>query len=194
MAYVTVRKDIPPRITAGDGISWRKSFSNYPATSWDLTYTFLNSTDRINIGASEISADGSDFLIEIPGSTSAPWKSGKYKYQAYLTNQSDSDERIMIDHGSTEILPNYATVTSGSGIDTRTHAEKVLDGLEAMIADKATKDQLSYTILGRSISRLNPQEVREWRDYYRAEVDRERRKERKRKGKRTGTKILPRFK
>jgi hypothetical protein len=49
----------------------------------------------------------------------------------------------------------------------------VLDALEAVIEGKATSDQLSYSIAGRSISKMSPAEILQWRDLYKTEYQRE---------------------
>ena len=60
-----------------------------------------------------------------------------------------------------------------SGYDNRSHVKKVLDALEATLENKASQDQLSYSIAGRSLSRLSPTELIQWRDRYREEYNRE---------------------
>lgn len=186
MPYTTVLGDIPREITAGNSISWEFALSDYPASSWTLTYSLLNANDQITITGT---SSGDSHLVELPAATTAAYNPGVYKWQAYVTNGS---ERYPVGTGTIEILANFATATE-LGLDTRTHARKVLDSLEALIEGKASKDQLSYSIAGRSISRLSPGELIEWRDYYKREVAKEIRLEKRKRGKRTGSRILTRF-
>ena len=85
---------------------------------------------------------------------------------------------MLVDSGTFKVVKNLAADTS----DPRTHARKVLDALEALIEGKASKDQQSYSIAGRSISRLSPGELLEWRDRYRVEVAAEARAEKIKNG------------
>ncbi len=188
MAYTTVLTDIPAKIVAGDSLSWTKSLGDYLASSgWVLTYALVKDGKLIEITGS---ADGDDHLIELAAATTADYTAGEYKYQAYATSAALS-ERYKVDEGSVEVRPNFAT--QATGYDDRTHVKKVLDALEAVILGKASKDQLSYSIAGRSIGRLSPTEIIEWRNEYRALYVREQHKERRARGKATGAQVKVRF-
>lgn len=77
---------------------------------------------------------------------------------------------------------NKATIASGTltvladpaNSDARTHAQRVLENIEAVIENRATKDQQSYSIAGRSLTRMSVDELIKWREHYRQEVSRER--------------------
>ena len=45
------------------------------------------------------------------------------------------------------------------GQDVRTHAEKVFEALEALIEGRPTKDVTSYSIAGRSLTRMSPDPI-----------------------------------
>lgn len=167
MAETSIKE--PIRIAAGDTFTWKRSFPNYPASGgWTLTYALVNSSALIEITAS---ADDDDFLVSIAAATTAVYTAGTYDWQAYVTKDL---KRYQVDSGVMEILPNFAAAESG--LDARSHVKKVLDALEAMIEGKASQDQLSYAIGGRSISKLSPQEVIDWRDAYAQMYQRELRK------------------
>ena len=110
-------------------------------------------------------AEGDDHVITIAPADSKTYPPGIYSYVARMEN--GVVEIYSIDTGKIEILPDFAAATTG--YDDRAHVKKVLDALEAVILGKASKDQLSYSIAGRSISRLSPSEIIEWRNTYRAE-------------------------
>lgn len=159
--------NVPSTITAGDKVTWTETLTDYPATSWSLAVE-LRSKDRppVTIAATP---SGADFSITILPATSALWKSGIYSWQAYVytgTPPNFTDKRT-IERGTIEILPNL-TIFSASD-DPRSHVKKVLDALEAVIEGKASSDQLSYSIAGRSISKMSPTEILQWRDLYKAE-------------------------
>lgn len=62
------------------------------------------------------------------------------------------------------------------GQDLRSHAEKTLEKVEAVLEGRATTDQLSYSLNGRSLSRIPISELREWRQHLRSEVLMEKRR------------------
>ena len=188
MPYTIVGSDIPEEIVAGDSVSWTIANGDYPASDgWVLTYALVNSSAQITITGS---ASDDDHLIELAASTTSDYTVGTYRYQAYVTSAALS-ERYGIDEGTVIIRPNFAT--QGSGYDDRSHAKKTLDALEAVILGKASKDQLSYSIAGRSIARLSPTELIEWRNIYRAEYNAEQMAELRKRGKATGNQVKVRF-
>jgi hypothetical protein len=117
-------------------------------------------------------ADGDTHLVNLVEADTTAWDPGRYEYQAWVTNGTDSH---MVESGAIVIKPNFRA--QANGYDGRTHAEKVLDALEALIEGKATVDQQSYSVGGRSVTRLTPAELAEWRDKYRREVSAQRRRQ-----------------
>jgi hypothetical protein len=141
---VTIPTNEPTELTVGDYIQWEKTLTDYPAGTWTLTYALINSTHKITITAA---ADGTDHLVTVAAATSGAWTAGVYKWQSYVTSGS---ERYNIDRGEIKINPNYA---AASTLDTRSHAKKTLDAIEAVIEGRAGKDQEEYRIDGRSLKR-----------------------------------------
>ncbi len=158
----------PSEITAGDTATWKKSLSDFLASdSWVLTYALVKTNKLIEIIAA---ADGDDYLVEELPTVTTDWDPGIYHYQAYVTKAT---ERYQVGEGTIEVLEDFATTT---GFDGRSHAKKTLDAIEAVLEDKATQDQLSYSIGGRSLSRFSWEELTGARNYYRAEYLKEERK------------------
>ena len=75
----------------------------------------------------------------------------------------------MVDSGRTEITINLANTNA----DLRSHAKKVLDAIEAVIEGRATIDQSSFSLGGRSLSRMSVEELMTFRDRYKAEYMKE---------------------
>ena len=156
----------PPSFIAGDTVTWKKALSDYLASdSWVLTYYLVMDGDQKTIVAT---ASGDDHLATITAANSADYNAGVYHYQARVAKDAEAHT---VGRGAIEVKPNFAAQTSG--YDNRSHVKKTLEALEAVILGKASKDQLSYSIAGRSISRLSPSELLEWRDAYRAEYNKE---------------------
>jgi len=158
--------NIPASFTAGDSLAYTDSLSDYPASSgWVLSYVLVKDGTQINISSS---ADGDDHSVSVLASATVLYDSGTYHWQAFVTKTT---ERYTVGTGIVAINPDFAT--QSTGLDDRSHAKKVLDALEAVIEGKAGKDITSYSIGGRSVTKMTPEEILMWRDKYRAEYRKE---------------------
>lgn len=158
----------PSTLVAGDRFTWKRDdlAGDYSPSAFALTYEFHSDvggggTKKFTITATE--ADNT-YYIEVGSSTTASYTPGDYVWEAYITRSSDS-ERIMVDSGRTKITINLANTNA----DLRSHAKKVLDAIEAVIENRATIDQSSMSIAGRSLSRMNIDELINFRMQYKTE-------------------------
>lgn len=151
----------PLEVNAGDTWSWTRSFDDYPASTWTLTYRFVGNDDSQTVVAV---ADGDDFDVTVAASTSGDFKAGVYKWGAYVES---GGERYTVDSGTLTVKPNFADLTPGAQ---RSHVEKVLEAIECVIEGRATKDQESYSINNRSLSRTPITDLLLLRDKYKAEL------------------------
>lgn len=180
----------PESFVVGDYLAWKRTdlHTDYSNTLYTLKYSARlegTGTTEIEITAA---ASGTEYLIEEASATTAAYTPGVYHWQAYITRISDS-ERIQIGSGTFEALPNRDLSTA----DPRTHAKIVLDAIEATIAGRASQDQMSYSIAGRSLSRMPIDDLLKFRNEYKAEVAREERKQRLKDGKGASNNIFVRF-
>ena len=177
----------PSSIVQGETLTFTKSLSDYlPADSWVLSYALVNASGQITFTASD-NGDGTHLVDEAPATTAA-YTVGTYKYQAKVTGGTDV---FLVGEGSIEVETSFAAASSG--YDDRSHVKKVLDALEATILGKASSDQLSYSIGNRSLSKMSPAELLDWRSRYEQEYQRELAAEKVNNGLASGDKILVRF-
>jgi len=94
-----------------------------------------------------------------------------YVYKPAGADPGNYTDRHLIAAGLVQILPDIAAAESTT--DHRSHAKKVLDALESVMEGKATKDVGSYSIGGKSISKMSPSELIEWRSFYLGEYRKE---------------------
>ena len=157
----TIATTEPTQFTAGDTVKWKIENSDYPADNgWVLTYAFRSAERSFDVTSS---ATGADHSVTITPTTSATFTTDTdtdYVWQSYMTK---AEERYQVDSGSLKVKYNLAGSTAFDG---RTHTKKVLNALESLLEGKATKDQQSYSIGNRSLSRMSPAELLEWRSYY----------------------------
>lgn len=180
----------PESVVAGTFVQWKRAdlAVDYPPASYDLVYSI-----RLNSGAgvdTTITAtSGSDyFLAAIPSATSAAWSAGTYAWQAFIVRKSDS-AKLSVNTGEFELLSNL----DQNGADNRSHATIMVQKIQSLLEGKADKDVTSYSIQGRSISKMSITELTDWRDYYRKEVVKERQAADLAAGKKTGSTIKARF-
>jgi len=180
----------PDKIVVGDRSVWRKVnlASDYPSTSYSAAYVSRMSSGG---GSHEFTVtgvvDGNDYLFTITSVASADFDVGHHHWQLEVTRTSDS-ERIVIQTGSWDIITDL-----DNNVDPRTHAEIMLDKIETVLQGRADADVLSYSINGRSLSKMSPSELVEWRDYYRREVTLQHKEDHVRNGRAHGGVIKVRF-
>ena len=78
-------------------------------------------------------------------------------------------KKIILETGKITVKDNYF----GSTGDTRSHAKIMLDKIESILEGRADADVSSYSIQGRSLSKIGIAELLQWRDYYKAEYQKE---------------------
>lgn len=175
--------ELPRRITIGDTITWDESLSDYPASaSWVVTYNFTGLDGKF---ASAHAAVGDDHRITIDTTS---LEEGKYEYAKKVT---DTSETFTLERGYIFVDPDLSA--DSTGVDRRSYAEIALANIEAVLKGKASKDQTSYSLNGRALSRYSPAELNEWRASLRAEVQRECAKARRKSGGKPHTNVKARM-
>lgn len=180
----------PQQIVVGDFIQWRKTnlSDDYPNTLYTANYVA-----RISGGGStEIQLPstvyGDDYLFTVDSATSTDFVAGYYHWQLEIIRISDNN-RIVVERGSFTAIEDLDV----NGADPRSHAEIMVDKIEGILQGKADSDVSSYSIAGRSLTKMSPSELTEWRDYYRKEFAKEKKAEAIKLGKKTSSTILMRF-
>lgn len=178
---------IPTELVAGDRWAWKRTDASNYGEDYTLSYelTPISGGDPITLTATFASGE---YLVEISAATTVNYAAGTYAYVALITRDSD-DERVRIGYGSVVVKPDPATSTA----DTRSHARITLDAIEAVIQNRATQDQMAYTINGRELQRTPIPDLLKLRDVYKAEVRKEDMAEKVRKGMNTGSQIKVRM-
>lgn len=155
----------PADLRAGDTATWRRALGDYPAAAgWQLKYTLVGAGGAYNLTAT---ADGDDYVVAATPATTAGWVAGSYVLTEYVTNGTD---RFTLASTTVRVLADLAAATTPS--DTRTHARKVLDAIEAWLESKAPT-AAKFEIAGRRLENYPLADLLSLRDRYRAEVRRE---------------------
>ena len=182
----------PETLVVGDRWVWQRPdlVTDYPTDQYALTYEFHcdsggGGNHQFTITATETTLA---YVVEVASTVTDNYTAHQYKWYAFITRTSDS-ERVAVDEGMTTLVANYADTNA----DLRTHAKKVLDAVQAVIENRATIDQSSFSIAGRSLSMMSIDELFLVRDRYRAEYNQEVKKARIRNKKPSGNLIGVRF-
>lgn len=182
----------PSTLVLGDYWAWKRDdlADTYPIGSYALTYEFHEDSGGGGIHKFTLTATEANdtYYIEAASSSTTGYSVGDYIWEAYITKASDSN-RVMVDSGRTTITQNLADTNA----DLRSHAKKVLDAIEAVIENRASMDQSSMSIAGRSLSRMSIDELMTFRDRYKAEYLKEIKLARIRNGQGTGNTPKVRF-
>jgi hypothetical protein len=153
--------EIPTHLNAGDLWSWTDAQSDYPAPTWVLSYYFSGPKAFSITGT----ASGTNHAFAYAAASSKDYPHGDYRWMARAVNGSTETETVLA-RGMVSVRPNLANLAA----DHRSQWQQRLDVLEAVLSNRATTDQLSYSIAGRSVSRMSLTEIREFYTIARRQV------------------------
>jgi hypothetical protein len=166
----------PQEIVKGDRWQWKRSLTDYPASTWTLSY----SMHRLHATAAKISitagADGDTHSVDVAAATTAAYTDGDYEWFAFVT---DGTTRRLVDEGTIKV---HADLEADAAVDRRGHWRIVLDAVQAVLQDRATKDQMAYSIAGRSISRMPVEDLIALESKAQAKVNSAERRDRSKNG------------
>lgn len=183
----------PTEIVVGDFIQWKRSdiATDYPTSSG---YTAEYVARITGGGSTEIkipqAAGSTDqfYLFTASSSTTESFLPGLYHYQLEITETS-SGNRLVVDIGDFTAIPDM----DNNQADPRIHAEIMVDKIQTILQGKADADVSSYSVAGRSLTKMTFQELVDARDYYRREVVKHNNEALLKRGKKTGSSIKVRF-
>lgn len=180
----------PETVVVGDFIQWKRSdlVDDYPLATHSAEYVARitgGGASEIKLAATET---GGTYLFTATSAESELFSPGYYHWQLEITETS-SGNRIVVDRGTFTAVVDL----DANNADPRSHAEIMIDKIETILQGKADADVSSYSINGRSLSKMTFQELMDARAYYMAELTREKNKERALNGDKSSGTILVRF-
>ena len=180
----------PETIIIGDYLLWKRTdlVDDYPLATHSMEYVARitgGGATEIKVAATETNGT---YVFEVDSATSATYVAGFYHWQLEVT-ETASGNRAVIERGTFTAIEDLDV----NGADPRTHAEIMIAKIESILQGKADADVSSYSINGRSLTKMSFQDLIEARDFYRKEYVKERRTEDARNGYRSSQTILVRF-
>lgn len=130
-------------IQAGDSFKYSIPEGNYSSAEGWTAKLFLRGSINVDITASPADLN---YVFSATKNETALWAPGR---TAYFISVENNNERIKIEEGEVDILPDYSGV-----VNIKSWAEKTLSAVEATIMKRATSDQLNYTVDGISIGKM----------------------------------------
>jgi hypothetical protein len=179
--------NIPDILQAGDTFSWTDSLADYPAPTYTLKYSLYRyGQDPIAITAA---ASGTDHVVTVTAATTAAYATGTWNWSAYA---EAGTARYTVGRGTVTIKPYLAVATSTT--DNRSHAQKMLDLIEAALVTSVTANAhvVSITIDGKAVQ-YKREELLVLRDRYKWEVYNDKKADLIAQGLDPGKRILTRF-
>lgn len=181
---------VPTELKAGDNWAWvdNKLGSDYSNALFSLKYEFnlIDGSTNVNIQIVAVN-DGSDYKVELPNTTTTNYAPGEYNWIANIHRNAGG--RVKVGEGYVSVQPNYDTTTTS----VRSFAKQMLDAIEAVALNRATMDQSSMSIAGRSLSRMSIDELMTFRDRFKTEYLKELKMSRVKNGQGSGNNIKIRF-
>lgn len=161
----------PVEARAGDTWKWTRTLDDYPAGTWELRYRFRHPTlPGFEIAAT---ASGTDHAVNVAAATTAAYYAGSdspsFSWVAWVTSGS---EQYTVGTGTLRLLPDLRNDLVTAGRDTRSHARKMLEKVEAAI-EALNLDAKAYVINGRSMTKRDLPELLKLRSQYQQEVNNE---------------------
>jgi hypothetical protein len=148
----------PDLLYAGGTAKWTKLVADYPSTDgWTLTYSFRGPTALADVVAA---ANGNGYLATITAVNSAPLTEGTYNWTAAVAK---AGEVYIVARG-------VFTVVAFTGAAVVSHEEKALAAINGAIEGRVTSDMKSYTIGGRSVTKMDPAELLKFKAIYERKV------------------------
>jgi hypothetical protein len=151
---------VPSEFVVGDTLRIEIEGGDYPASIYTLTLTLISPDGKLT--ATSV-ADGDNHLLTVDTSALA---SGRYDYQLQATGEG---YRVTTQRGQTEAQADLSAADLAT-YDGRSHAEKVLDAIEAAIEGRASKTQLSQTVYGVTVAHYTHEQLIDVRDRYKKEL------------------------
>ena len=167
--FTSIPEKEPVTFYKGETVVWtRKDLTDYPVGRYAMSWSArLESNGGTSFSATVTEVDDY-YKFTLDNSATGGYTTGDYVWVLKVTQSSDSEE-LIIDTGKITVKDNYFGTTG----DTRSHAKIMLDKIESLIEGRADADVSSYSIAGRSLNKLSVQELTEWRNYYKAEYQKE---------------------
>ena len=160
-------------LIAGDTLDFTDVVADYPATAaWVLKYRLVprfTTPTQAPVELTATTVNTTDYRVQAASTATAAWAPGAYNWFRWV-EQSGQRQSL----GSGQLVVELNPAAAPQGADNRSQAQIALDAIDAVLANRATVDQMEYSIAGRSLKRMTIDELLKLRSHYVDEVNKER--------------------
>lgn len=157
-------RQVPQTLLAGDTFKFTYDASPYSSADGyglSLKLTGPSGTpQKYSYNANANTASSTKFDLRVAPSDTANLIVGLYSYSVVA---SDGTDEFTVESSTLKV---EARADVSVDTDLRGHNQKVLDAICAVIEGRATQDQQSYTIAGRTLTRTPLKDLIELKKYY----------------------------
>lgn len=151
----------PSELHAGDSASWEREARAFPsAAGWSLKYVL-----RGPVGLDVVAEGGEPYRFALSADETRQLTAGTYQWACFA--ERGTSERATLAAGTVRVRADLQSVGL---LDGRSHAERMLDLIEAALEKRIPKDQQSYEIDGMRLDRIPIERLEALRTRYRREV------------------------
>lgn len=142
--------NVPFNFTKGITLKWSESLTDYPASTWTLSFVFANESDKQTVTAT---ANDDDYSVTVSMAATSAFSTGRYDWQAFVT---DGTERYCVGTGITQVIEDFASVPNYDG---RSQLQQTVDAIDAYLLGNATDDQQKVRFNDREIWKYDRSEL-----------------------------------
>lgn len=156
-------------LVAGDTLNYTATVPQYPpGAGWTLRVRFVPRATGVGSGVAytaTATTSGDVYTVQVPAAITATWAAGSYGWASWVEKAA---ERYTLASGQLTVQADPAAAAVGA--DSRSHAERVLDAIEAVIEGRASQAQAEMQLGQRALKYIPMAELLAVRDRYRWEV------------------------
>ncbi len=153
-------------IVAGDTVDFLTSVPDFPPSAgYTLKFRLVPLAGGTAIEWTAATGDDDQYRTQVGPAITAPYAADDYNWFSWVEK---SGARYSVGQGTCRIKPDPAVLTTA--YDGRSHPARVLAAIEAVLEKRATMDQESYSIGGRTLARMSVGDLMRFRQRYAAEV------------------------
>lgn len=167
-------RQVPQTFLAGDTIKFTFDATPYSSTDgYGLSLKLSGpsgSPQKTSYTANANTTSGTKFDVRITPAESANLASGLYSYAVVVSDNTDS---YTVESGTlnVEVRADLSGAT-----DLRSHNQKVYDAICALLEGRVTSDVASYTIAGRTLTKMSISDLLKLKEHYKELVASEQQK------------------
>lgn len=155
-------RQIPVTLIAGDTfrLNYITSYSPNDGFGLSLKLNGPTGSPQRTTHAATTDSNNTGFILNVSADTTANLSGGLYNYAVVAANTTDS---YTVESGILTVEPRADLNTEA---DLRTHNRRVYEAICAVLENRATQDQASYSIAGRTLTRIPIRDLLYLKDHY----------------------------